>query len=58
LPNSLGFSLFKENTAKETISKKRKLSMNTEASDSTGEKIELNESFKRMEIDSGRGESP
>lgn len=36
------------------IAKKRKLSINTEASDSTGEKLELNESFKKMEIDSGQ----
>jgi hypothetical protein len=36
------------------ISKKRKLSINTEeGTDSTGEKLELNESFKKMEIGTG-----
>lgn len=46
-----GFKFYNANSNNESITKRRKLSIGSEGSDSTGEK--LNESFNRLTLSSG-----
>ncbi|CAD8046339.1 unnamed protein product [Paramecium sonneborni] len=52
---SLGFKLYNTNTNNEVINKRRKLSIGSEGSESTGEK--LNESFNRLTLSNGNPSS-
>ncbi|CAD8131892.1 unnamed protein product [Paramecium pentaurelia] len=52
---SLGFKLYNTNTNNEVINKRRKLSIGSEGSESTGEK--LNESFNRLTLSGGNPSS-
>lgn len=46
----LGFSYYKDKPTPDLILKRRKLSIGSNGSDSTGEKVELNESFNRLNL--------